>query len=87
MFGLFPKKGTIAVGSDADIVIFDPEKEHTFGVDAEHMNVDYSSYEGWKVKGKVEIVLSRGRVVIENGEHTGKAGDGQFLKRGECVRI
>ena len=87
MFGLFPKKGTIAVGSDADIVIFDPEKEHTFGVDAEHMNVDYSSYEGWKVKGKVETVLSRGHVVIENGEHKGKAGDGQFLKRGECVKV
>jgi dihydropyrimidinase len=87
MFGMFPKKGTIAVGSDADIVIFDPEKEHTFGVDAEHMNVDYSSYEGWRVKGKVETVLSRGRVVIENGEHKGKAGDGQFIKRGECVIV
>jgi dihydropyrimidinase len=87
MFGLFPKKGTIAVGSDADIVIFDPQKEHTFGVQNEHMNVDYSSYEGWKVKGKVETVLSRGRVVIENGEHLGKAGDGQFLKRGTCVNI
>jgi dihydropyrimidinase len=87
MFGLFPKKGTIAVGSDADIVIFDPEKEHTFGVDAEHMNVDYSSYEGWKMKGKVETVLSRGRVVIQDGEHKGKAGDGQFLKRGECVKV
>jgi dihydropyrimidinase len=87
MFGLFPKKGTIAVGSDADIVIFDPNKEHTFGVDAEHMNVDYSSYEGWTVKGKVETVLSRGRVVIEKGEHLGKAGDGQFLKRGECVKV
>ena len=86
MFGLFPKKGTIAVGSDADIVIFNPDTEHTFGVEAEHMNVDYSSYEGWKVKGKVETVLSRGRVVIENGEHKGKAGDGQFLKRGECVK-
>jgi len=87
MFGLFPKKGTIAVGSDADIVIFDPEKEHTFGVENEHMNVDYSSYEGWKMKGKVETVLSRGRVVIDKGEHTGKQGDGQFLKRGECVKI
>lgn len=87
MFGMFPKKGTIAIGSDADIVIFDPEKEHTFGVDAEHMNVDYSSYEGWKMKGKVETVLSRGRVIIENGEHLGKQGDGQFLKRGECVKI
>ena len=87
MFGLFPKKGTIAVGSDADIVIFDAEREHTFGVENEHMNVDYSTYEGWKVKGKVETVLSRGRVVIENGEHLGKAGDGQFLKRGTCVNI
>ncbi len=87
MFGLFPKKGTIAVGSDADIVIFDPEKEHTFGVEKEHMNVDYSSYEGWKVKGKIEAVLSRGRVIIENGEHKGRAGDGRFLKRGECVNV
>jgi len=87
MFGLFPKKGTIAVGSDADIVVFDAEKEHTFGVANEHMQVDYSSYEGWTVKGKVETVLSRGCVVIENGEHKGKAGDGQFLKRGTCVNI
>ena len=87
MFGLFPKKGTIAIGSDADIVIFDPNQEHTFGVENEHMNVDYSTYEGWQVKGKVETVLSRGHVVIENGEHTGKAGDGQFLKRGECVKV
>ncbi|MBK9155666.1 MAG: dihydropyrimidinase [Chloracidobacterium sp.] len=87
MFGMFPKKGTIAVGSDADIVIFDPNGETTFGVENEHMNVDYSSYEGWKIKGKVETVLSRGRVIIENGEHTGKQGDGQFLRRGECVQI
>jgi len=87
MFGMFPKKGTIAVGSDADIVIFDAEGETAFGVEHEHMNVDYSSYEGWSVKGKVETVLSRGRVVIENGEHVGKAGDGEFIKRGECVRM
>lgn len=87
MFGLFPKKGTVAVGSDADLVIFDPEKEHIFGVENEHMNVDYSSYEGWKVKGKVETVLSRGRVVIENGECLEAKGSGRFLKRGECVKI
>lgn len=87
MFGLFPKKGTVAVGSDADIVIFDPNSETTFGVENEHMNVDYSSYEGWKIKGKVETVLSRGKVVIDNSEHTGKQGDGQFIKRGECVKV
>ena len=87
MFGLFPKKGTIAIGSDADVVSFDQNAETTFGVDNEHMNVDYSTYEGWTVKGKVETVIQRGRVVIENGEHLGKAGDGQFLKRGVCVNI
>jgi dihydropyrimidinase len=68
-------------------VIFDTEREHTFDVAHEHMNVDYSSYEGWRVKGKVETVLSRGRIVIENGEHKGNAGDGRFLKRGTCVKI
>jgi len=87
MFGLFPRKGTIAVGSDADIVIFDQNAETTFGVANEHMNVDYSSYEGWTVKGSVDTVIQRGRVVIDNGEHKGKAGDGQFLKRGVCVNI
>jgi dihydropyrimidinase len=87
MFGLFPKKGTIAVGSDADIVIFDPDKEQTFSVKTQHMNADYSAYEGKTVKGVVETVLSRGRVVVENGEFKGKAGDGQFLKRGTCVSM
>src|SRR6266536_1597073 len=87
MFGLFPKKGTIAVGSDAAIVIFDPDKEQTLGVENEHMNVDYSSYEGWKIKGKVETVLSRGKIVIEKSQYKGKPGDGQFLKRGTCVAI
>lgn len=87
MFGLFPKKGTIAVGSDADIVIFDPEKEHTFTLESQHMNVDYCAYEGKTVKGKVETVLSRGRIVIENGECLAEKGSGQFLKRGTCVNI
>jgi len=85
MFGMFPKKGTIAVGSDADIVIFDTEKEHTLSLEAQHMRVDYCSYEGKKIKGKVETVLSRGRVVIENGECLVDRGSGQFVKRGECA--
>ena len=87
MFGLFPKKGTIAVGSDADIVIFDTEKEHTLTLEAQNMNVDYCAYEGKRIKGKVETVLSRGRVVIENGECLVDKGSGQFIKRGECVKV
>jgi len=87
MFGLFPKKGTIAVGSDADIVIFDPDKPQTLGVESHHMNVDYSAYEGKKIRGVVETVLSRGRVIIDDGAYTGKSGDGKFLKRGTCVSI
>ena len=82
MFGLFPKKGTIAIGSDADIVIFDPNREQTISAATHHMRVDYSAYEGWTVRGVTETVLSRGRVVVENGEFKGKAGGGSFLKRG-----
>ena len=82
IFGLFPRKGTIAVGSDADIVIFDPDEEATLGVSSHHMNVDYSAYEGMKVRGVTKTVLSRGNVVIEDGRFTGSPGAGQFLKRG-----
>ena len=82
LFGLFPRKGTIAVGSDADIVIFDPNEEMTISAASHHMNVDYSAYEGMKVKGVTKNVLSRGRVVIEDGKYVGKPGDGQFIKRG-----
>jgi dihydropyrimidinase len=87
MFGLFPKKGTIAVGSDADVVIFDPEKEQTLSAKTHHMNVDYNAYEGKRVRGVVETVLSRGKVVIDKGEFKGAAGSGRFLKRGECVNL
>lgn len=82
IFGLFPRKGTIAVGSDADIVIFDPNAEMTISAKTHHMNVDYSAYEGFKVKGVTKTVLSRGDVVIEDGKYVAKPGRGQFLKRG-----
>ena len=82
IFGLFPRKGTIAVGSDADIVIFDPNEEMTISAKTHHMNVDYSCYEGMRVKGVTKTVLSRGRVVIDEGKYAGKPGQGQFLKRG-----
>jgi dihydropyrimidinase len=82
IFGMFPKKGTIAVGSDADIVIFDPNAEHTISAKTHHMRVDYSAYEGRKVRGVTETVLSRGNVIVEKGHFKGTAGDGKFLKRG-----
>ena len=86
IFGLFPRKGTIAVGSDADIVIFDPNEEMTISAETHHMNVDYSAYEGMTVKGVTKTVLSRGRVVIDDGKYVGKPGDGQFLKRSTLNR-
>jgi len=81
LFGIFPRKGTIAVGSDADIVVFDPSKKVTISAKTHHMRVDYSCYEGVEVQGVTETVLSRGEVVIDKGEYVGKAGDGKFLKR------
>jgi dihydropyrimidinase len=82
IFGLFPRKGTIAVGSDADIVIFDPDEEMTISAKTHHMRVDYSCYEGMKVRGVTKTVLSRGVVVIEEGQYVGRVGHGQYLKRG-----
>ena len=81
IFGLFPRKGTIAPGSDADIVIFDPEKTVRLGATTLHMNVDYNPYEGRDVTGVTDTVISRGRIVIDAGAFTGKAGAGAFLKR------
>ena len=82
MFGMYPRKGTVAPGGDADIVIFDPNEKHVISVDNQHMRVDYSAYEGLEVTGKVKCVLSRGRLIVDNGEYLGKPGDGQYLKRG-----
>jgi dihydropyrimidinase len=81
IFGMFPRKGTIAVGSDADIVIFNPKTKHELSAKTHHMNTDYSAYEGWKVQGKVETVLLRGVVAIENNQCLVAKGTGQFIKR------
>jgi len=81
IFGMYPRKGTIAPGSDADIVIFDPHKKHTISVNTHHMNVDYSAYEGWEVTGKVETVLLRGNVAIENNDCHLEPGFGKFIPR------
>ena len=82
IFGLFPRKGTIAVGSDADIVIFDPDEVMTISAKTHHMRVDYSAYEGRKVRGVTKTVLSRGELVIDEGKYVGRKGHGSFLKRG-----
>ena len=81
MFGLWPKKGTVAVGSDGDLVLWDPEKETTLSVKTHHMKVDYNPYEGRVVKGGPAMVLSRGEVIVDHGEWKGKPGRGQFVKR------
>ena len=84
MFGLYPRKGVIAPGSDADIVIYDPRATQTLSATTHHMNVDYSAYEGFAITGKVETVLSRGHVVIDAGEYHGVTGHGRFLERQLC---
>jgi dihydropyrimidinase len=81
IFGMFPRKGTIGVGSDADLVLFDPKEKHTLSASSHHMNVDYSAYEGWQVTGKVKTVVLRGNVAIENNECKVLPGYGQFIRR------
>ena len=81
IFGLFPRKGTIAPGSDADIVVFDPNRTITLAARTLHMNCDYNPYEGRQVTGATDTVLSRGQLVIENGVFVGRKGAGSFLKR------
>jgi dihydropyrimidinase len=81
IFGLFPRKGTIAPGSDADLIVFNPTAKTTLSAKTHHMRVDYNPYEGREVTGTTETVLSRGRVIVENGRFVGRPGQGAFLKR------
>ncbi|QES47420.1 dihydropyrimidinase [Streptomyces venezuelae] len=84
MFGMYPQKGTIAPGSDADIVLYDPHAEQVISAETHHMNVDYSAYEGKRITGRVDTVLSRGELVIDRREYTGRAGHGAFVHRSTC---
>jgi dihydropyrimidinase len=87
LFGLYPRKGTVAIGSDADLVVFDPNAEQIISAKTHHMRVDYSMFEGIRVKGVPKIVLSRGRTIIENGKFIGKPGAGEFLKRENPAKV
>ncbi len=79
--GLYPQKGTIAVGSDADLVVFDPEKRWTVDVPGLRMNTDYSCWEGWELTGKAKTVLQRGVVLIEDEQIVGPTNGGRFVPR------
>ena len=81
MFGLFPRKGAITVGSDADVVLFDPEAEATISASTHHMRIDYSLYEGWRVRGVPRKVFSRGRLIVDGDTFLGRAGAGSFVRR------
>jgi dihydropyrimidinase len=78
---MYPRKGTIAVGSEADIVVFDPEKRVTISAETHHSNIDYNLFEGTEVSGAPEVVLVRGQVIVEGDELVGKPGAGKFVKR------
>ena len=81
LFGMYPRKGAVAVGADADLVVYDPNRKHTISAKTHHMDVDYSCYEGRSVQGGSDVVLSRGSVIVRDGEFTGRKGAGKFIKR------
>ncbi|MCV7366827.1 dihydropyrimidinase [Mycolicibacterium duvalii] len=87
LFGLFPRKGAIAVGSDADLVIFDPNGSTTISAETHHMKVDYSMYEGWTLRGAVRSVISAGRPVVVDGLFVGKHGAGRYLRREQSGQL
>ena len=87
LFGLYPRKGTIAVGSDADLVIFDPKRKHTISAATHHMRVDYSMFEAIQITGMPDVVLSRGRVVVDGDKFLGRAGQGEFLRRATYAQV
>jgi dihydropyrimidinase len=81
IFGRYPRKGEIAAASDADLVVWDPNAEHTIGARTHHMRVDYSMFEGFQVRGNARTVLSRGEVIVDGGRFLGNPGRGRYLKR------
>jgi dihydropyrimidinase len=81
IFGMYPKKGAIAPGGDADIVVWDPKAEHLISAKTHHMRVDYSMFEGFKVQGNARQVFSRGELIVEHGRYVGRVGRGQYLRR------
>ncbi len=81
LFGLYPRKGTVAPGADADLVVWDPTREQSLSAAALHMRVDYSPYEGRVVRGAPTHVLSRGTVIVEDGRFLGRPGAGRYLRR------
>jgi dihydropyrimidinase len=83
IFGLYPRKGALLAGSDADIAIWDPEKKVTYGVARAHQRTDYNLYEGWELTGMPEKVFLRGKLIVDGDEWLGKSGQGKFLKREE----
>jgi len=86
IFGLYPRKGTLAPGSDADVVVFEPDKEVRWSAKTHHMRVDYNPYEGRVTRGAPSLVFSRGELIVENDTWKGKAGAGKFIKRGAITR-